>query len=102
MLASFLVMPDAATVDSFSVETVLDVSDSLPLEGTVLLSGVLALCVVDAYLMGRRINHLVAETERIAAGQSPNECPNCGKELDPDIEFCHWCTTELETLDEEN
>ncbi|WP_425607389.1 DUF7575 domain-containing protein [Halomontanus rarus] len=26
-------------------------------------------------------------------------CPNCGRELDPEIEFCHWCTTRLEYAD---
>lgn len=26
-------------------------------------------------------------------------CPNCGRELDPEIEFCHWCTTRLEYVD---
>lgn len=24
-------------------------------------------------------------------------CPNCGKEVDADIGFCHWCTTEFVT-----
>lgn len=24
-------------------------------------------------------------------------CPNCGKEVDADLEFCHWCTTEFAT-----
>ncbi|WP_254528101.1 zinc ribbon domain-containing protein [Natrinema gelatinilyticum] len=30
-------------------------------------------------------------------------CPECGKEVDEDLEFCHWCTTRLEpkTSDEE-
>ncbi|MFA9415772.1 zinc ribbon domain-containing protein [Natrinema sp. HArc-T2] len=23
-------------------------------------------------------------------------CPHCGKDVDPDLEFCHWCTTRLE------
>jgi hypothetical protein len=23
-------------------------------------------------------------------------CPECGKDLDEDLEFCHWCTTRLE------
>jgi len=23
-------------------------------------------------------------------------CPECGKDVDPDLEFCHWCTTRLE------
>ncbi|ELZ07700.1 DUF7575 domain-containing protein [Natrialba aegyptia] len=24
-------------------------------------------------------------------------CPTCGKELDEDLSFCHWCTTRLES-----
>ncbi|WP_049920071.1 zinc ribbon domain-containing protein [Halobiforma nitratireducens] len=28
-------------------------------------------------------------------------CPQCGKELDEDLEFCHWCTTRLEHPDDE-
>ncbi|QFU82880.1 zinc ribbon domain-containing protein [Natronorubrum aibiense] len=26
-------------------------------------------------------------------------CPQCGKELDDDLEFCHWCTTRLEPVE---
>lgn len=26
-------------------------------------------------------------------------CPNCGRELDTEIEFCHWCTIRLEYTD---
>ncbi|MFC6717135.1 zinc ribbon domain-containing protein [Natrialbaceae archaeon GCM10025810] len=25
-----------------------------------------------------------------------SDCPHCGKPLDEDLEFCHWCTTRLE------
>ncbi|OLZ41917.1 hypothetical protein A6E15_13405 [Natrinema saccharevitans] len=28
-------------------------------------------------------------------------CPECGKEVDEDLEFCHWCTTRLEPVDSE-
>ncbi|ELY71418.1 zinc ribbon domain-containing protein [Natrinema versiforme] len=28
-------------------------------------------------------------------------CPECGKEIDADLEFCHWCTTRLEPVDPE-
>ncbi|MDQ2049897.1 zinc ribbon domain-containing protein [Natronolimnohabitans sp. A-GB9] len=28
-------------------------------------------------------------------GDGPS-CPECGKALDEDLEFCHWCTTRLE------
>ncbi|WP_144906527.1 zinc ribbon domain-containing protein [Halobellus captivus] len=32
----------------------------------------------------------------ISAG-SAEDCPNCGKELDPELDFCPWCTTRLNT-----
>jgi hypothetical protein len=25
------------------------------------------------------------------------DCPACGKPVDPELGFCHWCTTEFET-----
>ncbi|MFC6767911.1 zinc ribbon domain-containing protein [Natrinema soli] len=28
-------------------------------------------------------------------------CPECGKEIDDDLEFCHWCTTRLEPVEPE-
>lgn len=28
-------------------------------------------------------------------GPAGTECPECGKELDPDLDFCPWCTTRL-------
>ncbi|WP_394740170.1 DUF7575 domain-containing protein [Natronococcus roseus] len=62
---------------------------------------IVALSVVDAYLIARRP---AAGSESSAHGEptapSADEdaapsCPHCGKELDPDLEFCHWCTTQL-------
>jgi hypothetical protein len=61
----------------------------------VLLSGVLALCIVDVYLMALRRNAVLDRAERVAAGEQPRQCPNRGREVDQDIDFCHWCTTEL-------
>ncbi|MXV60831.1 zinc ribbon domain-containing protein [Natronorubrum sp. JWXQ-INN-674] len=29
-------------------------------------------------------------------------CPECGKELDADLEFCHWCTTRIEPVEPES
>ncbi|GAB3411017.1 hypothetical protein GCM10027435_02180 [Haloparvum alkalitolerans] len=29
------------------------------------------------------------------------QCPNCGKETDAEIDFCHWCTEPLPWADEE-
>ena len=51
--------------------------------------------VVDAYLLASARNALVQRQAAIEAGQLTH-CPNCGKELDDDLEFCHWCSTDLE------
>jgi hypothetical protein len=29
------------------------------------------------------------------SGSADTECPECGKELDPDLDFCPWCTARL-------
>lgn len=31
---------------------------------------------------------------------TPDVCPNCGKEVDPDLDFCTWCTERLDPDDE--
>ncbi len=28
-------------------------------------------------------------------------CPHCGRELDADLEFCHWCTAKLATPEDD-
>ncbi|MXR51154.1 zinc ribbon domain-containing protein [Halovenus sp. WSH3] len=94
-LGLVLAVPGENWPDSLSTEALLAPFQSLPFESIVLLSGVLALCIVDVYLMALRRNELLERSERVAAGESPQQCPNCGKELDQDIDFCHWCTTEI-------
>jgi hypothetical protein len=51
---------------------------------------------VDAY-------RIALFTERSATGSKTEaddsvECPACGKPVDPELGFCHWCTTELVDL----
>lgn len=63
---------------------------SIPLQATL---GILAvrLCnVVDAYLLA------VRQTTPSRTDDGRPACPVCGKELDTDLDFCPWCTTELE------
>lgn len=62
-----------------------------------------ALSVVDAYLLAHVQNAAGNDplqsddaTDPIGSDDDPSACPNCGKELDPDLTFCHWCTTEFD------
>ncbi|WP_254273673.1 DUF6677 family protein [Haloarcula marina] len=75
--------------DGFSLEGVLAVSQNMPIEATAALLAITALSMADAYWMATRGNTVTEVVEGI-------KCPNCGKELDEDIDFCHWCTAELD------
>lgn len=57
---------------------------------TVALSTVQLLNAVDAGLLAAR----GPESEDDA--DSHDSCPNCGKELDEDLNFCPWCTARLD------
>ncbi len=96
LLASVLFVPDGVVPESFSVEGFLEVSQTVPTEGAVVVLAVSAFCMLDVYLMARYLNSQSTQTAEGTQSRQQN-CPNCGKELDPDITFCHWCTTELET-----
>lgn len=95
-----LAVPQENWPGSLSIEALFNPLRTLPFESIVLLSGVLALCIVDVYLMALRRNELIERSERIAAGEAPRHCPNCGKDIDQEIDFCHWCTTEISSDEE--
>jgi len=54
---------------------------------------VTSLSVADAYLLAY-VHNAVAQATATPDGEL-SHCPNCGKEVDADLEFCHWCTAEL-------
>lgn len=53
--------------------------------------------VVDAYLLASAQNALAQRRAAVEDGQLTH-CPSCGKELDEDLEFCHWCSTDIESF----
>ncbi|UIP00798.1 zinc ribbon domain-containing protein [Halobaculum sp. CBA1158] len=65
---------------------------------------VIVASAVDAYVLARRtrsnaVHVSAAEFEEAAAGGEAAEqpaCPSCGRELDADLDFCPWCSTELD------
>lgn len=95
--ATTFVLPGGATPASFSVEAVVEASQAIPLESALLVLGISVVCLVDVYMMTSHINNRV----RQVSGEVPQSCPNCGKELDEDLTFCHWCTTKLDEPVEE-
>lgn len=93
-----LVMPDEAVqaVQSGGFDALLEVSRNLPTDTVVALLVIRVFTAIDAVLLALRVGP--------AASEEPEGpvCPNCGREIDGDIDFCHWCTTRLETVSEES
>lgn len=75
-------------------------SDSFddPIEGTSTTS------LVDR-LPGRSVTSVSSPTaddsDDVPGGSASTtvECPHCGRETDPTLDFCHWCTESVETTD---
>jgi len=102
--------------------TAASTGDSVALEPFLPTFAVIALSVADAYIVARLTNRLLASPSspdpkaaktdahvdstttdaRVTAPADDDDsvdCPHCGKPLDPDLEFCHWCSTDLGNFD---
>jgi len=95
--ATTFVLPDGATPDSVSVDAFVNASEAVPLQAALLVLGISLFCILDAYMMSNYIN----QEHRRETGGAVTTCPNCGKEVDKDLDFCHWCTTRLDDQDGE-
>ena len=93
VITAAMVVPDSA-VTAFQqngIDGIIAASREFPIEVTGSLLLIRVLNVIDAYLTGLR-------QEQATAGPVTPEtptCPECGGELDEEIDFCPWCTTEL-------
>lgn len=59
--------------------------------------------IADAYMVARRHNAEVRMQAATAAAATDVDgdgdvvtCPACGREVEADLDFCHWCTTEFD------
>lgn len=98
LIAAAMVMPESAyaAYEAEGFSGLLEASQNLPMDVILSMLVVRVLNAVDAYLTGLQQSVTKAEPET-AAGT----CPECGKELDEELDFCPWCTTRLETEDTE-
>ena len=93
LIAAALIMPESAfaAYEANGFSGLLEVSRNLPADAVMSMTVVRVLNAVDAYLTGLRS---ATTTED---GDAPtNTCPECGKELDEDLDFCPWCSTRLD------
>jgi len=75
--------------EGVSVETVLTVTQNVPIEVSLVLLVITVVSMADAFYMATRENDQAAVVEGA-------KCPHCGKELEDNLDFCHWCTTKLD------
>ncbi|MFC7137752.1 DUF7575 domain-containing protein [Halobaculum litoreum] len=54
---------------------------------------------VDAFLLARGSTTATDASDSAAGGAGPGTrivaCPSCGRDLEPSLAFCHWCTAEF-------
>ncbi|KAB1198821.1 MULTISPECIES: zinc ribbon domain-containing protein [Haloferax] len=63
--------------------------DVLPILAVSLIS------VADAFLLGMKQVNDARRAETVDEDETAS-CPNCGRDVDPELDFCHWCTTRLD------
>ena len=79
---------------------------TVPLSGGALLSAdallrlsplvlISSVCAADAYVLA------LMRVDASPEADSPPDCPSCGVTIDPELDFCPWCTTEFETVEGE-
>lgn len=97
------IMPEMSTGPESGFSAFYEEFTSLPLETILPLLLVNAFNVVDAYLVGKRRAESRSITPSVGdESGGAASCPNCGRDLDDDIDFCPWCTTRLDQSDEED
>jgi hypothetical protein len=96
VVATVLFVPES-TISAVNSGTLTDPLSVLPI---ILISAASAL---DAYLIAR--SKLQTDGDRSTSTDGTTEpdkspaCPACGKPFDPELGFCHWCTTEFGVAD---
>lgn len=82
--AVVLLVPTSSPDGPTGLDAIL-AGDGIPLAAILALATITGFSMLDAY--------------RLALGQSAvdgDHCPSCGREIDPTLEFCHWCTESLD------
>lgn len=102
VLTSVVLVPPSITPSSVSVEAFMQAYRQIPTSVSLVVFALTILCALDAYRLARERNRerATATAGRFQSATSDESgqlttCPNCGKELDEDLDFCPWCSYEL-------
>jgi hypothetical protein len=91
---STLLIPASTVPETLSIGAFMTAAEAIPPENGLALISITFFSMADAYWVAKRRNQVSMVEERTT-------CPNCGKDLDDDLEFCHWCTERVGTPDHE-
>ena len=104
--ATVVMIPPEIAPASFTVEAFMDAYAQIPTYVSLAVFALTVLCALDAYRMAQAQNRRVVTppTDEVdipgpETGGDVGTCPNCGKELDEDLDFCPWCSFELGSED---
>jgi hypothetical protein len=86
-IATMVLLVPGATLEAFGTGGNVALLDVAPL---LVVSGLSAL---GAYRLAVLNNYPVRMDQRGVEVTDP--CPECGRPLDDDLDFCHWCSTRL-------
>jgi hypothetical protein len=91
IVAGSLLIPESAVPSQFTLDQMLELSRSMPVEATFVLLSITILSMFDAYWLATQSD---AE-EDVTLPEEHTTCPSCGRDVDDDLDFCHWCTERL-------
>ncbi|RQG88926.1 zinc ribbon domain-containing protein [Natrarchaeobius halalkaliphilus] len=92
----FLPSPEQIAAAGSITDSMELVTQEIDTMGQFILSFIVLFAAIDATF--RSLGFPPGSNSKAADGPT---CPHCGKELDQDLSFCHWCTTRLEPQDPE-
>lgn len=87
-MSSLFLVPSEARPTELSWDAMVAAGQQIPTGVVAVVFGITILSMVDAYLLATRTT---------ASSDDPDvdSCPVCGKQLDPELSFCHWCTSRV-------
>jgi hypothetical protein len=88
-----IVLPQSAfgAIESGGIEAAIEASASLPPRVYLASLTVRLASALDAWLFALR-----DPTAEESGSDAAADCPQCGGELDDELDFCPWCTTRLD------
>lgn len=91
IVAVAIVLPQSVleTAGAGGLDAVIAASRDLPFAVVAVITAIRLLNAIDAIWLA------LSASSKVTGSQEGPTCENCGGELDPDLEFCPWCSTEI-------